>query len=246
MGAMRAHLEAEASKLAYDARDRFVADPAAMDGKLAHLLSKLTAEKLAGLIDPERAMTSVASRTGAVHKETVYLTIVDKDRMAFSLIYSIFKSFGSGIASQPYGILLHNRGAGFTLQKDHPNEAAGGKRPIHTIIPGMIKKAGEFLMPFGVMGGHYQVNGHARFLSNIADFGMSPQSAIDAPRSFAYQGKLAIERGYSVAAREKLTAMGHRVTIPEQPIGGAQAIMIRDDVLFGASDPRKDGCALGY
>ncbi len=246
MGAKRAHLEAEACKLAYNARDRFVADPNAVKDHLAHLLSPETAVELAGLIDPERAMEMPNPRMNAVHKETVYLTVVDKNRMALSLIYSIFHSFGSGIASDKFGILLQNRGAGFTLQKGHPNEAGPGKRPMHTIIPGMIRKPDGFLMPFGVMGGQYQVNGHMRFLSNIADFGMDPQSAIDAPRCFAHAGLMALETGYFAATRAKLQAMGHKVNVPETPIGGAQAIMIKDDVLYGASDPRKDGCALGY
>jgi len=102
-------------------------------------------------------------------------------------------------------------------------------------------------MPFGVMGGAYQPNGHARFVSNLRDFGMDPQTAIDAPRVFSDAGTLKIERGYSESVRAELADMGHSVTIPEQPIGGAQGILIRPDgVLEGASDPRKDGCALGY
>ncbi|NOR61691.1 MAG: gamma-glutamyltransferase, partial [Rhodobacteraceae bacterium] len=154
----------------------------------------------------------------------------------------------SGIASDKFGILLQNRGAGFTLQAGHPNEAEGGKRPMHTIIPGMLEKPGEYLMPFGVMGGQYQPNGHMRFLSNIADFGMDPQSAISLPRSFAHAGELAVERGYSDEARARLATLGHNVSIPETAIGGAQAICIdaKTGVLIAGSDPRKDGCALGY
>ncbi len=244
--AKRIHLEAEAAKLSYDARDRFIADPTAMGDKLEQLLSPEFAANLAGMIDQKRAMTMATIGVGAAHKETVYLTVVDKDRMALSLIYSIFHSFGSGIATNKYGILLQNRGAGFTLEQGHPNEAAAGKRPMHTIIPAMLRKPGSFLMPFGVMGGQYQVNGHMRFLSNIADFGMDPQAAIDAPRSFAHAGDLAMERGYSASVKAELAAMGHKISQPETPIGGAQAIMIKDDILLGASDPRKDGCALGY
>ncbi len=245
-GSQRAHLEAEAVKLAYNARDRFIADPSAMGDKLDHLLAKQTAADLAALIDLDKAMDWEFRRAGSVHKETVYLTVVDKDRMALSLIYSIFHSFGSGIASDKFGILLQNRGAGFSLEAGHPNEAMGGKRPMHTIIPGMMHKPGAFLIPFGVMGGQYQANGHMRFLSNIADFGMDIQSAIDAPRCFAHAEVLAMEQGYGSDTRDALTKMGHRVTNPKNPIGGAQAIMIKDGVLFGASDPRKDGCALGY
>nr|WP_214650027.1 gamma-glutamyltransferase family protein [Palleronia pontilimi] len=245
-GADRAHLEAEATKLAYDARNRFVADPAHMT-RLDHMLSRDTARRLAGLIDMGRAMENPAELSETVHKDTIYITVVDRDRMAVSLIYSIFNSFGSGIASTKYGILMQNRGSGFTLQKSHPNEAGGGKRPMHTIIPGMLRAGGKLVMPFGVMGGSYQSTGHARFLSNVADFGLDPQSAIDAPRSFFDQGELRVERGYPDAVRADLSARGHKVVIPDTAIGGAQAIRIDGDgLLEGASDPRKDGCALGY
>lgn len=247
-GAERAHLEAEAAKLAYDARNRFVADPAHMT-RLDHLLAPETAAKLAALIDPERAMAEPAKVSEAVHRETIYITVVDRDRMAVSLIYSIFHGFGSGLASSRFGINFQNRGAGFTLAEGHVNEAAGGKRPMHTIIPGMMRKGGKLVMPFGVMGGAYQPNGHARLVSNLVDYGMDAQSAIDAPRSFAAGGNgMEVERGYSDAVRADLAAMGHQVGIPEGPIGGAQAIVIDDEtgVLEGASDPRKDGCALGY
>ena len=243
-GAERTHIEAEASKLAYDARNRFIADTAP---RLDHMLSPGTAKQLAALIDPKRAMPAAAPITESVHKDTVYITVVDKDRMSVSLIYSIFDSFGSGIASEKFGILLQNRGSGFTLQEGHPNELAGGKRPMHTIIPGMLRTNGRVSMPFGVMGGAYQPNGHARFLSNMVDFGMNPQAAIDAPRAFADDGELKVEQGYSENVRQTLAEMGHKVVVPDRPIGGAQAIHISDTgVLEGASDPRKDGAAIGY
>ena len=118
---------------------------------------------------------------------------------------------------------------------------------MHTIIPGMIKQSGKVNMPFGVMGGAYQPNGHARFVTNLVDFGMDLQTAIDAPRSFAYEDRLRLERGYHLDVHAKLAEMGHKVVVLDKAIGGAQAIRIRDDgVLEGASDPRKDGCALGY
>ena len=245
-GADRAHLEAEAAKLAYDARNRFIADPDHTT-RLDHMLSMETAKKLAALIDPKRAMTSPAKVSEAVHKDTIYITVVDRDRMAVSLIYSIYHGFGSGIASDRFGILFQNRGAGFTLAEGHPNELGGAKRPMHTIIPAMLTEGGRVTMPFGVMGGAYQPCGHARVVSNLRDFGMDIQSALDAPRAFSDAGEMKVERGYSDDVRRKLADMGHDVSIPETPIGGAQAIVIRDDgVLEGASDPRKDGCALGY
>jgi gamma-glutamyltranspeptidase/glutathione hydrolase len=245
-GANRVHIEAEAAKLAYDARNRFLADPD-HTARLEHMLSSETASQLAGLIDPKRAMTAAAPISEAVHKDTIYITTVDRDGMSVSLIYSIFHGFGSGIASEKFGILLQNRGAGFTLEQGHPNELAGGKRPMHTIIPGMLCENGTPAMPFGVMGGAYQPNGHARFVSNLKDFGMDAQSAIDAPRAFADGGILKVEKGYSDKTRAELADLGHKVEIPSGPIGGAQSIRIgAEGVLVGASDPRKDGCALGF
>ncbi len=246
LGADRAHIEAEAAKLAYNARNRFLAD-AEYTTRVDHMLAPETAASLAALIDPRKAMEAPARISEAVHKDTIYITVVDGDGMAVSLIYSIFHGFGSGIASEKFGILLQNRGAGFTLEEGHPNELAGGKRPMHTIIPGMIRKGGKPIMPFGVMGGAYQPCGHARFASNLVDFGMDPQAAIDAPRAFSDAGVMKVERGYSDAVRADLAERGHDVQVPETALGGAQAIQIHDSgVLEGASDPRKDGCALGF
>ena len=247
VGTQRAHIEAEATKLAYDARDRFVAD---MDHvtRLAYMLDPQTAAGLAAMIDPARAMPSAAAMTEAFHKDTIYLTVVDKDRMAVSLIYSIFKDFGSGLASDKFGVLFQNRGAGFTLQAGHPNEANSRKRPMHTIIPGMLKQDGRVVMSFGVMGGQYQSTGHARFVTNLVDYGMDPQAAIDAPRCFSEYGDMQVEKGYSDAVRQELADLGHAVSVPAAGLGGAQAIRIDHEqgVLEGGSDPRKDGCALGY
>lgn len=246
LGAERAHLEAEAAKLAYDTRNRVIADPDAT-ARLDHMLSMETATRLAGLIDPNTALPTGLPGAEAVHKDTVYITVVDKDRMCVSLIYSIFHSFGSGLASDKFGILFQNRGAGFTLEQGHPNEVGPGKRPMHTIIPGMVRVAGKVAMPFGVMGGQYQPNGHARVLTNIEDFGMDVQSAIDAPRSFAENGQLTLETGYAPQVAQALADKGHQVIWSDAPIGGAQAIRLRcDGMLEGASDPRKDGIALGY
>ena len=246
-GSQRAHIEAEATKLAYDTRQRFMADPDHMI-RLDHMMAPETAANLAALIDPNRAMQSARTISEAVHKDTVYITVVDKDRMAVSLIYSIFHSFGSGIASDKFGILFQNRGAGFTLESGHPNEAIGGKRPMHTIIPGMLRQNGKVIMPFGVMGGQYQSTGHARFLTNVVDFGMDPQAAIDAPRCFDEFGDMKVEKSYAPQVHQDLADLGHKVSVPSAGIGGAQAIRIDHDhgVLIGGSDPRKDGCAIGY
>ena len=246
-GIERAHVEAEATKLAYDARNRLIGDPQHAKIRLAHMVADETAAKLARLIDPKRAMTSVSEISEAVHKETIYLTVVDRDLVKVSLIYSIFHNFGSGLASDRFGILFQNRGMGFTLEEGHPNEAAPGKRPLHTIIPAMLKQGGEVTTTYGVMGGAYQPCGHARVLSNLVDYGMEPQAAVDAPRCFADVGGLNIERGYPTEVRTGLAEMGHQVAVPETPIGGSQMIVIdrENGVLIGASDPRKDGCAIG-
>ena len=246
LGATRAHLEAEAAKLAYDTRNRFIADPASVT-RLDHMLADATAARLAALIDPGRAMADPAATSESVHRDTVYLCVVDRDRMAVSMIYSTFHGFGSGLASERFGINFQNRGAGFTLTLGHPNEAGGGKRPLNTIIPAMLRREGRLVMPFGVMQGQYQPTGHVRLLSNLLDFGMDLQEAIDAPRSFAWDGELQLETGYDEDVAAELAALGHRVAWRDGPVGGAQAIVIGDDgVLAGASDPRKDGCALGY
>ncbi len=254
LGAERAHVEAEATRLGYDARNRFVADLGVSAPLLDHMLSDETAVKLAALIDPDKAMQDAHSLSadvhrGAIHKDTVYLTTADKDGMVVSMIYSVFHPFGSGLASAKFGINFQNRGAGFVLTKGHPNELQGGKRPMHTIIPAMMRKNGKVVVSYGVMGGQYQSTGHVRMLTNMVDFGMTPQQALDAPRCFAdpYDGKLHIERGYFGDVRAALEAKGHLLHTPETPIGGAQMIMIHDNGVYeGASDPRKDGSAIGY
>jgi gamma-glutamyltranspeptidase / glutathione hydrolase len=249
-GAERLHLEAEATKLAYDARNRFIADPDHVT-RLDYLLAPETAARLAALIDPDRAMESATRVSEEVHRDTVLVTVVDRDRMAVSLITSLFHLFGTGLASTRFGIAFQNRGTGFSLAPGHPNEAGGGKRPLHTIIPAMLREGGRVVMPFGVMGGPYQATGHARLVSNLVDHGMELQAAIDAPRSFAGPlgggEALTLERGHAPGVAEALVAKGHRVETTESPHGGAQAIRIEaSGVLVGGSDPRKDGCALGY
>ena len=246
-GAHRIHIHAEATKLAYAARNRILADPD-HTARLDWMLSPDTAASLAGQIDMARASDGPTALREAFHRDTVYVAVVDRDGMAASLIYSIFDTFGAKVASPKYGILLHNRGSGFTLEKGHPNEAGPGKRPMHTIIPGMTRKDGTFDMTFGVMGGQYQASGHGHMLVNLCDHGMDPQAAIDAPRHFAIDGRLDLERGIGDDVAQALADKGHKVTRPSGPIGGAQAIR-RDRTLgclVGGSDPRKDGCALGY
>jgi gamma-glutamyltranspeptidase/glutathione hydrolase len=182
------------------------------------------------------------------HADTVYLCVVDGEGNACSFINSLFEGFGSGILAPRSGVMLHNRGCGFRLQRGHPNCIAPGKRPMHTIIPGMVMKGGRAVMPYGVMGGHYQPFGHASVLANMFDHGMDVQQAIDAPRLFPYSGEVQVERGIPPATVDRLARMGHTPKLVEKPHGGAQAIWIdhATGTLAGGSDPRKDGCAMGF
>lgn len=249
-GAQRIHLQAEATRLAYLARNRFIGDPASGRIDVDRLLSDDTVDALAGAIDPKTASPDLEPRIEALHRDTVYICAVDAQGLAVSLIYSTFWPFGSGLASERFGISLQNRGAGFSLQEGHLNELQGGRRPLHTLIPGFLERPGAWTMPFGVMGGQYQAAGHAQFVSNIADYGMDPQQAIDCPRSFAdvSTGMLELEAGISDSTAADLAERGHRIRRVGQGMGGAQAIRMTLDsgLLEGGSDQRKDGMALGY
>ena len=183
-------------------------------------------------------------------KSVQYICVVDKNRTAVSLINSIFHPFGSGLVPPKTGVLLHNRGQGFALDPDHPNAIGPRKRPLHTIIPGMLAGAGKVEMPFGVMGGHYQAMGHAHFLSKVLDYGLDIQAAMDLPRLFPKPGtdQVEAESTLPLDTRRELERRGFRLVPPSWAIGGAQAIRIdwEKNVLIGASDHRKDGVALGY
>lgn len=245
-GVERAHIEAEIAKLAYDARNRLVADPSVSDGT-ERMLSQELASELSALISMASVNKRVSEITEAVHQDTVYISVVDRDRMSVSLIYSIFHGFGSGIASRKYGVLFQNRGAGFNLIEGHPNELQPKKRPMHTIIPGMLRDGQNNAMPFGVMGGQYQPCGHIRMLSNLVDYNMDIQEALDGPRSFAEGDVLNVEPSYDPSVVQGLMDLGHDVSQTMPPIGGAQAILENEHgFLVGGSDPRKDGCAIGY
>ena len=186
----------------------------------------------------------------AEHTDTVYITVVDRDRNAVSFINSLFNQYGSGRVAPKSGVLLHNRGMSFSLQPGHPNEIAPGKRPMHTIIPGMLVRDGRVQMPFGVMGGHYQAMGQAHFLSKVIDYRLDLQTAMDLPRLFPLPGTATIEVESRIPAEtvEGLRRRGFEIIRAEKPIGGSQAIWIdwENGTLIGGSDPRKDGCALGY
>ena len=247
-GAERLHLEAEATRLAFRDRNACLADPAAVDVPIGRLLDKDYAGQLRRLIHPERALADLPPPLLPEHRDTVYLTVVDRERNVVSFINSVFDSFGSGRVCPETGVLFHNRGKSFALDTAHPNVIAPGKRPMHTIIPALVFEEGQPSIAFGVMGGHYQPVGHAHVLTNLVDFGLDPQAAVDAPRAFAQDGELRLERGIPRAAAEALARRGHKVVPAGKPLGGGQMIAIDHarGILIGGSDPRKDGLALGY
>ena len=245
-GPDRFHLVLEAARLAFAVRDAHVADAAYMRVAVADLIDKSFAKKLAAKIDlKKRAKLSLVSPPGS---NTVYLTVVDRDRMAVSFINTLYSYFGSGICTEKTGILLTDRGACFTMEAGHPNAFGPDKRPLHTIIPALAMKNGRCDMSFGVMGADYQPMGHAQIVTNMLDYGMDVQQAIDAPRFFFEGGQSVVETGTPAATIEGLKARGHTVLTAPTPWGGAQTIKIDWDrgVLIAGSDPRKDGCALGY
>ena len=146
------------------------------------------------------------------------------------------------------GVLLQNRAAGFRIEPGHPNDIAPGKRPLHTLLAALVSRNGRVVMPFGVMGGQFQAVGQVHVLTNVLDYGMDIQTALDLPRGFHYAGVYRIESGVSATVMAELEQWGHVVARPKEPLGGGQAICIDWDsgALIGGSDPRKDGCALGY
>jgi len=241
----RHHLEIEAMKLAWELRNRHIADPAFVEVPVDELLSAKTAQKLAAMIDMNRALDI---ETAMRNSDTIYLTVVDEKRLACSFINSVYDGFGSCVVTPKTGIALQNRGACFSADPAHPNCIGPGKRPLHTIIPAMVKKDGVVDMSYGVMGGDYQPMGHMTVAVNRYVYGMDPQEAIDWARYFPKKGKVQVESGVPEAVQEGLAARGHVLESPPGPLGGGQAIAIDRElgVLVGGSDPRKDGFALGY
>jgi gamma-glutamyltranspeptidase/glutathione hydrolase len=246
MSVERFHLEAEAARVAYMMREQHIGDPAFVKVDVAGILTEF-AEQYAGKIRMDRLL-DLPKVSPPMNPSTVYITVVDKDRNVCSFINSIAHAFGSAIVSNKTGILLQNRGAGFRVQPGHPNCIAPGKRPLHTIIPSLVTKAGRALMPFGVMGGQYQPVGQVHVLTNMLDYGCDVQEAIDMPRGLHYEGVYQLEDGVPADIVEGLRKLGHQTTRIVSPLGGGQAIWIdwEKGTLTGGSDPRKDGCALGY
>jgi gamma-glutamyltranspeptidase/glutathione hydrolase len=247
LGAERLHLEIEAGRLAYRERNAWIADPAHQPVPVQELLSSGHAKALRAMIARDRTIADLPP-SPMERAETIYLCVVDRDRNAVSFINSVYHSFGSAVVAPKSGVVLQNRGASFRLDPKHPNCLAPSKRPMHTIMPGMALQDGRAMMPFGVMGGDYQPFGHVHLLTNMLDFGMDPQAALDCPRVFHDGGMAEVERGIPAASVLGLQMKGHNTAIPFEPLGGGQAIRIdwQAGTLTAGSDPRKDGCALGF
>ena len=258
------HTFVEAKKLVYEDRARFVADPGFYNGSQASvdwLLSKDYARERAKLIDPARAAARIeAGHPGLGASDTTYLAVADADGNMVSLIQSNYSGFGSGYVLDGWGFAIQNRGALFDLKPGLPNSLEPGKRPFHTIIPAFAMKDGKPWLAFGLMGGDMQPQGHAQVLVNILDFGMNIQEAGDAARFYhtgsseptgtlmTTGGILHLESGVPAEVRRNLAIMGHRVTETVGTFGGYEAVL-RDPVTgvyAGATESRKDGCAMGY
>ena len=255
------HLLIEAKKLAYADRARFYADPDYSDVPVEGLIEEGYARGQRTRINLEKAAAEVPPGDPCPNNgDTVYLTVVDGDRNAVSLIQSVYRDFGSGIVPGHLGFVLQNRGTLFSLDRDHPNRLEAHKRPFHTIIPGFVTQKGKPVFSFGVMGGDQQPQGQVQILLNIIDFHMDAQRAGDALR-FRHAGSCSpighamhgggivyLEPGIPAAVATGLREKGHCVEYRQDGYGGYQGIWMDPvtNMLYGGSEPRKDGCAIGY
>jgi gamma-glutamyltranspeptidase/glutathione hydrolase len=241
------HLQIEAMKLALVDAYRYIADPETMDATVEQLLDPNYLSARADQIDLSAAGDpghGVPAKGG-----TVYLTAADANGMMVSFIQSNYMGFGSGIVVPETGISLQNRGSGFVLQEGHPNQVGPRKRPFQTIIPAFLTRGGEPVMSFGLMGGPMQAQGHVQMVVRLADYGQNPQAAADAPRFQVLQGRqVAIEADFSAATLDELESRGHHLRrMPRDPMfGGAQLIHRLADGYCAASEPRKEGQAVGF
>jgi gamma-glutamyltranspeptidase/glutathione hydrolase len=244
------HKRIEAMKLAYADLRRYDADPRTYDVPVAALISKEYAKKRAALIDAGKANCDVPAGQ-PVGSDTTYLTVVDKDGNIASWIQSLSGSFGSGVTVEGMGFELHNRGAGFTLEVKSPNVLAGGKRPFHTIIPAFLER-GDLHIGFGIMGGPNQPLAHAQFVSNMVDYGMNVQEAMESARFTKRNATgcdVSIESRLPLGTLQQLSERGHQIAIRRaytQEMGRGQAILhdSKTGVNYAASDPRADGAAV--
>lgn len=244
------HTLIEVMKLAFADAHAYIADQRQVAVPLAGLLDERYSAARRALIQADQAIAPAAGNPSR-HGDTVYLTVADGAGNMVSWIQSLYMGFGSGLTAGTTGVQLQNRGANFSLEPGHPNEAAPGKRPYHTIIPGFITQNGRAWSSFGVMGGFMQPQGHLQVGLNLVQFGMSPQAALDAPR-FNWQAGLevALETAVPAPIHAQLQQRGHMLTPESNPLnyGGGQVI-VRDaetGVLIGGSEPRNDGTAVGW
>lgn len=256
------HLFVEAKKLAFADRAKFYADPDFNRLPTAELISKPYADRQRQRIDMQRAATDVPAGDPKLgHGDTIYLTVVDKDRNCCSFIQSNYHGFGSQIVPGDVGFAMQNRGQLFSLEDDHLNKLEPHKRPFHTIIPAFVTKDDKPYFCFGVMGGDMQPQGHVQVLMNLIDFDMNVQEAGDAARvqHFGSQtptglpmeeggGRVAIETGVPLQSAQELVFRGHKVVRAPGSFGGYQGILIdwKNGTLHGATEARKDGAAVGY
>lgn len=254
------HLLIEAKKIVYEDRAKFYADMDFSNVPVDRLISKDYAGQRRRLIDPARALRKIEPGSPPKGGDTIYLTVVDNDMNAVSLIQSNYAGFGSGMVPDGMGFSLQDRGALFSLQEGHANVIAPAKRPFHTIIPGFVTKDGAPYFSFGVMGGDMQPQGHVQVLCNMINFGMNTQEAGDAARfhhvgssepSGGFMndgGQVALESAIPDEVRRELMKRGHRIVGDVGGFGGYQGILIdvANHTYYGASESRKDGCAIGY
>jgi gamma-glutamyltranspeptidase/glutathione hydrolase len=241
------HLQVEAMKMAFTDVYRYVADPAAMTLPWQALLDPSYLEARARQLDVAHAGRPVA---GIPPSGTVYLSTADAGGMMVSFIQSNYSGFGSGVVVSGTGISLHNRGCGFTLERGHPNQVGPRKRPFHTIIPAFLTRDGRPVMSFGVMGADMQPQGHVQMVTRLVDYGQNPQTAADAPRwKIALDGTLLLESTVAANVARELARRGHvlRVAAPDsREFGAAQLVYKLDDGYLAASEPRRDGQAVGF
>ena len=240
------HIELEAMKLALADAPRYISDPSSLEFDPKYFLEPSYLSERANLIDLIKAQDPQHGVPS--HGDTVYLTTADENGMMVSYIQSNYFGFGSGIVIPNTGISLQNRGSGFNLIDGHPNQVGPNKRPFHTIIPAFVTKDNEPLMTLGVMGGPMQPQGHAQMMIRIFEYGQNPQCAIDAPRWRVKDGlNVIVESGFDELTLEGLKKQGHKpVKSHYVEFGGAQIIYKLDDGYLAASDPRKDGQAVGF
>jgi len=242
------HLQAEAMKLAFADTYRYVSDPESMELPVSALHDPDYLRERASMIDLKRAQIYAHGQPS--QSETIYLTTADASGMMVSYIQSNYMGFGSGVVVPGTGISLQNRGFGFSLSADHPNCVAGGKRPFHTIIPGFATQGADPFMSFGVMGADMQAQGHVQMMVRTADFMQNPQAAADAPRwKVLPDDTLLIEQGYPKDVLTGLSDLGHDVIAMPQgshDFGAAQLIRRMEHGYAAASEPRRDGQAVGF